>query len=159
MGDIGEIIPDRELSTYILRGLIDSWESFIQILCGHSRMPKYDRLWADCSKEEARLVAKHGNSDDENQALAACFSHQKGKKKFIKKYYFIKYYSKVQCFGCKELGHIKRDFPKEKGKQREYRVEVDDDPLSKKSRDEHSSYSHFLLLSSLSGIVQTNRDT
>ena len=29
LGDIGETVPDRELSTYILRGLPDSWESFI----------------------------------------------------------------------------------------------------------------------------------
>lgn len=29
LGDIGETVPDRELSTYVLRGLFDSWESFI----------------------------------------------------------------------------------------------------------------------------------
>ena len=121
-------------------------------------MPKYDRLWADCSEEEARLAAKHGNAYDENQSLATCSSHQKGKKKFVRKDYYRKHhddrrydgssyssnrdkrdYSKVQCFGCKELGHIKRDFPKEKGKQRASRAEIDDEPPSKKSRDEHYS--------------------
>ena len=65
----------------------------------------------------------------------------------------------MQCFGCKELGHIKRDCPKEKGKQRASRVEVDDEPPSKKTRDKHSSDSDFLLLSALSGTVQTSRDT
>ena len=29
LGDIGETVPDRELSTYILRGMLDSWESFV----------------------------------------------------------------------------------------------------------------------------------
>jgi hypothetical protein len=66
LGDIGEIVPDRDLSTYVLRGLLDSWESFIQSVCGRSKMPKYDILWDDCSEEEARLVSKHGNAYDEN---------------------------------------------------------------------------------------------
>jgi hypothetical protein len=82
LGDIGETILDRELSTYVWRGLPDSWESFIQSVSGHSKIPKYDRLWVDCPKEKARLATKHGNTYDENQALAARSSHQKGKKKF-----------------------------------------------------------------------------
>ena len=56
----------------------------------------------------------------------------------------------MQCFGCKELGHFKRDFLKEKDKQRAYKEEIGYEPLRKKSRDEHSSDSKFLLLSSLS---------
>ena len=126
MGDIGEIVPDKELSTYVLRGLPDSWESFIQSVSGRSKMPKYDRLWVDCSEEEARLAAKHGNAYDENEALVARSSHPAGKKKFVRKDFYIRDhddrrydslsssrnrdrrdYSKVQCFGCKELGHIK----------------------------------------------------
>ena len=47
LGDTGETIPDKDISTYVPRGLLDSWESFIQSVCGHSKMPKYDRLWAD----------------------------------------------------------------------------------------------------------------
>lgn len=44
-------------------------------MSGRSKIPKYDKLWDDCSKDEARLVAKHGNTYDENQALAARSSH------------------------------------------------------------------------------------
>ena len=135
-----------------------------------SKMPKYDKLWADCS-EETRLAAKHGNAYDENQALAARSSHWKGKKKSDRKDFHRRdhhdrrddrpsspknrdrrNYSKVQCFGCKELGHIRQDCPKEKGKQRASRAEIDDDePLRKRTRYEHSSNSEFLLLSTLSG--------
>ena len=75
LGDILETVPDRELSTYVLRALPDSWESFIQSVSGRSKMPKYDRLWVDYYEEEARLAAKHGNAYDENQALAARASH------------------------------------------------------------------------------------
>ena len=43
LGDIGEIVPNRELSTYVLRVPPNSWESFIQSVSGSSKMPKYDR--------------------------------------------------------------------------------------------------------------------
>ena len=82
LGDIGETVPNKELSTYILRGLPNSWESFIHSVSGCSKMPKYGKLWANCSEEEARFAAKHGNAYDENQAVATRSSHQKGKKKF-----------------------------------------------------------------------------
>ena len=89
-------------------------------MSGRSKVPKYDRLWVDCSEEEARLSAKHGNAYDENQALAARSSHQKGKKRFVRKYFYRKDrddrrydgssyssnrrdYSKVQCFVAKNL--------------------------------------------------------
>ena len=41
LGNVGEVIPDKELSTYILRGLLDSWESFVQSVSGHDQLPKY----------------------------------------------------------------------------------------------------------------------
>ena len=66
LGDIGETVLDRELSTHVLRGLPNSWESFIQSVSGRSKMPKYDRLWADSFEEEARLAVKHGNTNDDN---------------------------------------------------------------------------------------------
>ena len=56
----------------------------------------------------------------------------------------------MQCFSCKELGHFRRDCIKEKGKQRASKEEIGDGTLRKKSRDEHSSDSEFLLLTSLS---------
>ena len=55
--------------------------------------------------------------------------------------------------------HIERDFPKEKGKQRASRDDIDDEPPIKKTRDKHSSDSNFLLLLALSCTVQTSRDT
>ena len=71
LGNVGEEIRDKELSIYILRGLLDAWESFVQSVTGCDNLPKYDRLWADCVEEEARLAAKHGGDHDDNQALAA----------------------------------------------------------------------------------------
>lgn len=135
LGDIGETIFDRELSIYILRGLPDCWESFVQSVSERSKMPKYVRLLVDCTEEEARLAAKHGSSHNENQALAACSKPWKGKKKFGRRDFHRrnrggrsnnirissrrddrKDYSKVQCYGCREVGHIKSNCPHIKGK-------------------------------------------
>ena len=43
LGNTGEEIPEKELSIYILRGLSDAWELFVQSVTGHDNLPKYDR--------------------------------------------------------------------------------------------------------------------
>ena len=78
MGNAGEVVLDKELSIYILRGLPNTWESFVQTVTSRDTLPKYDRLWADCTEEESRLMAKNGEPREENQALAARW---KGKQK------------------------------------------------------------------------------
>ena len=57
LGNAGEEIPEKELSIYILSGLLNTWESFVQSVTGRDNLPKYDRLWADCVEEESRLMA------------------------------------------------------------------------------------------------------
>ena len=76
-------------------------------MSGHSKMPKYDRLWVDCSEEEARLAAKHANVYDDNQELPARSSYWKGKKKSERKYFH----------------------------KRDHRDRIDDRPCSSRSRD------------------------
>ena len=78
MGNAGEVIPDKELSIYIVHGLSNSWETFVQTMTGRDTLPSYDHLWSDCTEEEARLMAKNGETRDEDQALA---TRWKGKKK------------------------------------------------------------------------------
>lgn len=62
LGNAGEEIPEKELSIYILRGLPDTWESFVQSVTGRDNLPKYDQLWANCVEEEARIMAIRRNS-------------------------------------------------------------------------------------------------
>ena len=64
-------IPDKELYIYILHGLSNTWESFVQSVTGRDNLPKYDWLWEDCVEEESRLMAKNRETREENQALAA----------------------------------------------------------------------------------------
>ena len=47
-------------------------------MTGRDNLPKYDRLWVDCVEEEARIMAKSGETHEENQALA---TRWKGKQK------------------------------------------------------------------------------
>jgi hypothetical protein len=177
LGDIGETISDKELSIYILRGLPNSWESFVQSMSGRSKIPKFNKLWADCTEEEARLAAKHGSSHNENHALASHSKLWKGKKKFGQKDFRRrdrggrsnsrpsssrgderKDYSKVQCYGCREFGHIKSRCPNIKGKHKATIAEIDE-PSTKRLRKSHSSNSKFLLLSALSGTLHSSKDT
>ena len=58
LGNTGEEILDKDLSIYILRGLLNTWESFVQSITSHDNLPKYDRLWVDCTEEESRRMAK-----------------------------------------------------------------------------------------------------
>lgn len=158
-------------------------------MSGREELLKYDILWADCVEEEARLAAKHGGHHDDNQALAIRWKgkkkksfprkNQEGKsdntydKRLDNKNQDGKSNdrkgqrpSKVQCFGCHGYGHIRRDCPSindnhhldKRQRQRASRAEIEE-PSSKRSRRVHSSDSNYLLLSALSGTVQTSRDT
>jgi hypothetical protein len=51
LGAIGEIISDREIVMLTLNGLPSHREPFIQSISGRSKLPKFDRLRADCTQE------------------------------------------------------------------------------------------------------------
>ena len=66
-----------------LNGIPQCWECFIQTVSGRTKLPKFDRLWVDCTQEETRIAARqrlHGAQVEENQAF---ITH--GKTIFIKK--------------------------------------------------------------------------
>ena len=187
LGNVGEVIPNKEFSTYMLRGLPNAWESFVQSVSRHDQLHKYDRLWADCVEEEARLAAKHGGHHDDNQALAArwkgkkekYFSHKSQGRRSDHKYDRRSdnknqdgrlndkrgQPSRIQCYGFQGYGHIKKDCPSvnknhhpdRRQRQRASKEETEE-PSSKKSRRAHSKDSYYLLLSALSGTIQTSRD-
>jgi len=70
----GEPIDDKELIMTTLNGLPTSWESFIQTISDRTKLPKFDRLWANCTHEETRIVARqrlHGTQLEVNQVFMA----------------------------------------------------------------------------------------
>ena len=57
-----------------LNGLPPSWESFIQTISGRTKLPKFDKLWAEYTQEETRIAARqrlHGTQPEENQAFVS----------------------------------------------------------------------------------------
>lgn len=81
---IGDIIADKDLVMLALNGLPQSWEPFIQSISGRSKLPKFDRLRADCIQEESRLAARgigRNHHDAENQVLATHTSRERGKRR------------------------------------------------------------------------------
>ena len=64
----GDTIEEKELVMTTLNGLPPSWESFIQTISGRIKLPKFDKLWADCT-QETRIAARqrlHGPQVEEN---------------------------------------------------------------------------------------------
>jgi hypothetical protein len=44
---IGDVISDKELVTTTLNGFPTFWIPFVQGVCARSKLPKFDKLWAD----------------------------------------------------------------------------------------------------------------
>jgi hypothetical protein len=69
---IGDSVGDAEPVTTTLNGFPSSWDAFFQRICARRKLPKFDKLWSDCTQEESRLISKsQKNNDEENQALVA----------------------------------------------------------------------------------------
>jgi hypothetical protein len=62
---IADPVEAIELVTTTLNGFPPSWDPFVQGICARSKLPKFNKLWADCSQEESRLMSKKQKVDDE----------------------------------------------------------------------------------------------
>lgn len=134
-------------------------------MSGRSKSAKLDKLLVVCTEEETRLTAKHGSPVDESRALEARSGSWKGKKKIGRRDFRRrdhggrsdyggrldnrpsssrddgrKDYSKVQCYGCRELAYIKNRCPDIKGKQRTTVAEMDEPSTKKLKRRLRSKY-------------------
>ena len=49
---IGDVISDKQLVTTTLNGFPIFWIPLVQGVCARSKLPKFDKLWADCTNEE-----------------------------------------------------------------------------------------------------------
>jgi hypothetical protein len=94
--------------TTTLNGFPSSWDSFVQGIFSRSKLPKFDKLWSNCTQEESRLISKsQKTNDDENQALAAHVKKRKERRevspKKAKRPRYKKDASKFRCYNCKKL--------------------------------------------------------
>ena len=132
-----------------LNGLPRSWDSFIQEICARRKLINFNRLWEECSQEEARIVAREEKMGNEDQALIVHskkrrmdYHHYKGKHSHQKDNprRYNRDISSIKCFTCDEKGHISRNCPRNKSgsqnkknyKIRHYSHSAEDDEGSKK---------------------------
>ena len=111
-------MSDSEITTVVLNALPKEWGNFTSSLYGKKEATPFQDLWSLCKIEETRLKAKADiGSSEGNQAFAA-ISKKKGRLGKFGPHNKRRNMDKVRCFGCIELGHYKRDFPKFKKDKR-----------------------------------------
>ena len=52
---VDEEVENVEIVMTTLNGLPRSWDSFIQGICARNNLVKFNRLWKECSQEEAQI--------------------------------------------------------------------------------------------------------
>jgi hypothetical protein len=116
---------------------------------GRSKLPKFDKLWEDCTHEESRLADQHKRLIiDEEEALTvqknrrSSFRKNNKEANSVRVTYKKKYVSKIRCYNCQKMGHFSYDCPQGKGKRKHqaHVVEEEESPPSKKSLVEIEDY-------------------
>ena len=117
----GDNLEETDLVMTTLNVLPLYLQSFIQTISGRTKLPKFDKLWAECTREETRIATRqrlHGSQLEENQAFV---SHGKkgkgrGRKSFNHKHQDKrssppldqkkqkKDLSQIQCYMCEKYG-------------------------------------------------------
>jgi hypothetical protein len=160
LATIGDLVEDVELVTTTLNGFPPSWDPFVQGIFARRKLPKFDKLWEDCSQEESRLMSKKQKVDEEeNQALAAQVKKRKereeGNPRKSKKPRPKRVVSKVQCFNCRKMGHYATQCPHkhEKEKKKKHHAHATD-VEEHKPKDEE-----FVFVSTLTETITQGSDT
>ena len=149
-----------------MNGLPRSWDSFIQGICARRKLINFNRLWEECSQEEAQIVSREEKMGSEDQALTVHFKKSKRDYHHPKgKHSHQKGSSKLRCYTCDEIGHFTRHCPmnkngsnKKKNSKIKHHVETseDDDPPRKRVKQESedsSSKDEYVLISTLIGNI------
>lgn len=118
-----ETIFYSEMTIYVLNALPLEWSSFATSIYSKRNSTPFDEFWSQWILEETKIKAKDDiESNEQSWAFIA-------RKKKLKKGKFGKSkkkpnMSKVQCFGCNEYGHFKRDFPNKQNNKRKEEVKL-----------------------------------
>ena len=128
---------------------------------------KFNRLWEECSQEEARIAAREEKMGSEDQALTVhskknkrSSHHSRGK--HFSKTNSRKDLSRIRCYTCDEVGHFAKDCPKiqnkKKGNKRRHHAHAieDDEPYTQRTRyesEDSSSDEEYVLISALMGNI------
>jgi hypothetical protein len=148
---IEEVIPEKEIVNIALNGLSRSWAAFVASVNTRKEFPMLEQLWTCCAQEETRIDSKGRSQKEEDaQAFTTKFKRHGGKKRFgsRKKFNHKREMSKVQCFGCHEYGHYKKNCPKlaKKRKEIHHALVANDEEPSKKAELEETNFFYYSTL-------------
>ena len=144
--ELGEVMFDIEMTTVVLNALLDEWGNFTSSIYAKKEATTLSEMWSLCKIEETRLKAKEDMGSKE-QAFAT-MAKRKGKfGMFGPRRTNSKDMSKIQCFGCQEYGHYKRNCPKlkkdnnkRKGEEAHMTQEVKEEEKKQKKEDPPDLY-------------------
>jgi hypothetical protein len=118
-------------------------------VCARSKLPKFDKLWTDCTDEESRLADQQKRLIvDEEEALTvqknkiSSFKRSNKEANSVRVSDKKKDVSKIRCHNCQKLGHVSYGCPQGKGKRKhQAHVEKEEEsPPSKKALAEVKDY-------------------
>jgi hypothetical protein len=146
---IGNVISHKELVTTTLNGFPTFWIPFVQGVCARSKLPKFDKLWADCTHGESRLADQQNRLIvDEEEALTVQKNKRSSFRRNNKEANSVrvpddkKDVSKIRCYNCQKLGHFSYYCPQGKGKRKHqaHMAKEEESPPSKKALVEIEDY-------------------
>lgn len=133
---------DMKMTTIVLNALPEEWGNFTSSIYGKKEATPFNELWSLCKIEETRLKEKSDVGSNEQVQAFAAMTKWKGKfGRFGPQNKNKNDMSKVQCYGCHEYGHYKRNcakFKKDNNKRREEAhiiEEVEEDKKKKPKND------------------------
>lgn len=102
------------MTTVVLNALPEEWGNLTSSIYGKKEATPFQDLWLLCKIEKSRLKAKSDVGAGEQSQDYATMTRRKGKFGKSSSWKKERGMSKIQCYGCQEYGHYKRDCPKVK---------------------------------------------
>ena len=122
--DLGEIMYDKEITTVVLNSLPEERGHFSSSIYGKKEATPFQDLWPICKIEESRLKTKFDVGVGEQSQAYATMTRRKGRSGNFGSWKKKRDMSEIQCYGCQEYRHYKRDCPKVKKDNKRGREEA-----------------------------------
>jgi len=106
--ELGEVMSNREMTTVVLNTLLEDWGKFTSRIYAKKEATPLSEMWSLWKIKETRLKEKEDVGSKE-QAFSTMAKRREKFGKFGPRRTINKDMSKIQCYGCQEYGHYKRN--------------------------------------------------